>query len=153
MSKIKLTALIWLISMVPVPANAAEITTCIIDTSLKSNPVFYYFPITTTKLRCDHIKDKTSISMADLYKSNWRLIQVVSPIQVDQKDKQSAYTPPVIYMERTEIPKVVQSIDKPADTIDNIDDSDSLTEEQQSTAGGGLFNWLKGNSESDSSDE
>ena len=126
-------------------ANAAEITTCIIDAKDKTNPVLYYFPISATRLHCDHMKNQPPVSLADLYRDNWRLVQVISPVKVDQDDRQSAYVPPVIYMERLQPPvkkdKQAKSVEQPAE---------SQEEEPQPTSG--LLNWFKRDSNQKSAD-
>ena len=47
-------------------AGAAEITSCILDTSIKTNPRVYFFPITASELRCDHVTDNTSVTLGEL---------------------------------------------------------------------------------------
>ena len=126
-------------------ASAAEITTCIIDTTIKSNPVLYYFPITATQLRCDHVKNNKSVTLSELYKANWRLIQVISPILVDQKDQKAAYTPPVLYLERDKAPASVTNDAPEPSTGDNNDETPA--EDTTRSEGGGLFNWFKGDSQ------
>lgn len=152
MPMIKLTVAALLMSL-SFSLRAAEITTCIIDTSLQSNPVFYYFPISKTKLRCDHIKDKQAISLNDLYANNWRLIQIVSPVKVDREQQETAYTPPVIYLERTVVPEVTVSTGQELPAGNESDDSDSTEDDSIQSSSGSLFNWFKGDSQPEAADQ
>ena len=125
--------------------SAAEITACIIDTNDKTNPVLYYFPVSATRLHCDHMKNEAPVSLSDLYRDNWRLIQVISPVKIDQKDQQSAYVPPVIYMERLQPPTKNEAQNKPAEKL-----NESQDDEPQPTSS--LLNWFKRDSIQKSTD-
>jgi len=148
MNKLTLPAMFLLIANLTT-ASAAEITTCVTDTSIKNNPTFYYFPITVTRLRCDHVRSNTSVTLSDLYQDNWRLIQVIKPILIEQKDKKSAYTPPVLYLERTIVPARVKQKDTATESSYSSDDSDgeTTTDDTSKSESGGLFNWLKGDTQ------
>ena len=132
----------WLIPLTGI--QAAEITACIIDTSIKSNQVFYYFPLTKTLLRCDHLGESRPVSLNDLCAQSWRLIHMESPILVDQGKKNAAYTPPVLYLERSHAP-MLSSEDKPTKP------STPKQERKPKTEGssGGPFKWLSGDSASE----
>jgi hypothetical protein len=146
MRKLSFSVLLLLVTYIPT-AHSAEITTCIIDTSLKTNPVYYYFPITATKLRCDHIKGSTT-TLTDLYKDHWRLIQLVNPILVDQKEKKAAYTPPVLYLERLAQHRTPSKKAAVKKRVTPAKPTESEPEEK-----GGLFNFLGGDTQSDSSEQ
>ena len=120
----------------PAIVNAAEITACIIDTNDKTNPVLYYYPVSATRLHCDHMKDEPPLSLSELYRDNWRLIQVISPVKIDQKNQQSAYVPPVIYMERLQPPVKKAKQEKPGNKTGESQD----TEPQPTSS---LLNWFK----------
>jgi hypothetical protein len=118
-------------------AQAAEITVCIIDTSIESNKVFYYFPLSRTLLRCDHLGENKPVSLNELYALNWRLIHMESPVRVDQGENKSAYTPPLLYLERTHAPGITKAPEE--------NDSDKLATPEESTSEsstGGLFKWF-----------
>jgi len=146
MKKSTLAATILLVANLST-ASAAEITTCIIDTTIKSNPVLYYFPITATKLRCDHEKNNASVTLSELYEANWRLIQVISPVRVDQKDKKTAYTPPVLYLERDKTPASVTRKGDAPESPSSYDSTEEPAEATTKNKGGGLFNWLQGDTQ------
>ena len=134
------------------PANAAEITTCIIDTSIKSNKVFYYFPLSSTLLQCDHLSGNTPISLKELYALNWRMVHLQSPVKVEQGSSNVGYTPPVIYLERTTAPSQITSGTSDSSTSTSDDDSGPVTDTPDNTKeseGAGLFNWLGGDSVND----
>jgi hypothetical protein len=126
-----------------VSVHAAEITACIIDTSIKTNKVFYYFPLSNTLLRCDHSGVNKPVSLGELYALNWRLIHVESPVLVDQGKENAAYTPPVLYLERTEAPNLPQKMEKAA-----TEGTSTETADETESSSGGLFNWLGGDSTS-----
>lgn len=118
-------------------AQAAEITACIIDTSIKTNKVFYYFPLSRTLLRCDHLGENKPVSLNELYALNWRLIHMESPVRVDQGESKSVYTPPVIYLERTHAPEITK------DSKEKYNDEPSSPEESGTdSSAGGLFKWF-----------
>lgn len=124
--------------------QAAEITTCIIDTSIKTNQVFYYFPLSKTLLRCDHVGAKNPQSLNELYADNWRLVYMQSPILVDQGKPNAAYTPPVLYLERTSVPA---AMDKKPEANEVIDEGlPDEAEDNNEPSGGGLFKFLGGDS-------
>jgi len=154
MKKISLSCFMLLLTNL-VPASAAEITTCVTDTSIKNNPAFYYFPITATQLRCDHIRENRSVTLSDLYAENWRLLQVIKPILVEQKDKKSAYTPPVLYLERTKVPARVPQKDSTSESTVSNDNTDgeTTTGDTPKTESGGLFKWLKGDTREETGNE
>jgi len=132
-------------------AGAAEITTCILDTTIKTNPRVYFFPISVSKLRCDHIADNTAVTLAELYEQNWRLLQVVNPIEFKQKDSPAGYTPVLIYLERLERPANLNKKDVSTESSYNNDvaeDTASTNEEASDEKSGGIFGgWFKGNSQ------
>lgn len=123
--------------------QAAEITTCIIDTSIKTNQVFYYFPLSKTLLRCDHLGAKNPKSLKELYADNWRLVHMQSPILVDQGKENAAYTPPVLYLERASTPP---SRDTGANKSEDIDEESFNNSESDQESGGGPFKFLGGDS-------
>ena len=128
-------------------AGAAEITSCVLDTSIKTNPRVYFFPITASELRCDHVTDNTSVTLGELYEENWRLLQVINPVEFKQKDNAAGYTPVLLYLERTKRPpaKPKQKDVSTTSSYNNDDiDTDSSSEEPSSKNSGGLFgNWFK----------
>ena len=102
-------------------------------------------------LRCDHVKNNTSVTLSELYKENWRLIQVISPILVDQKDQKAAYTPPVLYLERDKAPaSITNGTSESSSGNDNVEAPAEGTTESE---GGGLFNWLKGDTQEGTANE
>jgi|GEM_PF-3665280 len=122
-------------------ASAAEITTCILDTTVKTNPRVYFFPISISKLRCDHITDNTAITLSELYEQNWRLLQVVNPIEFKQKDSPAGYTPVLIYLERLKRPAN-------SNTKNVTEDTAPINEEASDEKSGGIFGgWFKGDSQ------
>ena len=129
------------------PASAAEITTCIIDTSIKSNKVFYYFPLSSTLLQCDHLSGNTPISLKEMYALNWRMVHLQSPVKVEQAGSKVGYTPPVLYLERTETPPQANSGTSRQTTSTYDDDSaGDTTDNAEESQNSGLFNWLGGDS-------
>jgi len=123
--------------------NAAEITTCVMDTTIKKNPRVYFFPVTSTKLRCDHNTSSASATLGELYQDNWRLIQAINPIEFKQKDKSTGFTPVLLYLERTIVPvksKLGKTTTRPVIDSDDVT-ADTTGEGTQKS--GGLFNWFK----------
>lgn len=117
--------------------QSAEITACIIDTSIKTNKVFYYFPLSRTLLRCDHLGENKPVSLNELYALNWRLIHMESPVRVDQGESKSAYTPPVLYLERTHAPDTTKTAE-----ASNGDEPATPEESNIESSAGGLFKWF-----------
>lgn len=151
MRKLSITGLLLLLTSLPI-VNAAEITTCIIDSTVKKNPRVYFFPITSTELRCDHVIGKANVTLSDLYRNDWKLIQVINPIIFDQKESRPGYSPVIIYLERQERPVVPDKTEvtrKPSPVLENIDPEKPAEESQ----GGGFFDWVKVEPEEESSDE
>ena len=143
MTRRLLTALCFLVASTA-NIQAAEITTCIIDTSIKTNQVFYYFPLSKTLLRCDHVGAKNPQSLKELYADNWRLVYMQSPILVDQGKPNAAYTPPVLYLERTSVPAAIDKKPKANEVIDEGLPDES--EDNNEPSGGGLFKFFGGDS-------
>ena len=142
MHKFILTAVVILFGHLA-SANATEITACISDTSVKKNPGLVYFPVAQTVMRCDFRTKGATLSA--LYQQNWRVIQIVSPVLINQKKGKSGYSPTVVYMERAIAPAAPLS-DKvstapPSDIDSTKPESD---EENKAPRSGGLFDWLKG---------
>lgn len=138
-------------------AGAAEITSCILDSAIKTNPRVYFFPITASALRCDHVTDSTSVTLGELYQQNWRLLQVVNPVEFKQKDNATAYTPVLLYLERTQRPpeKPRQKEVSTTSSYNNDDiDTESSSEESSSKNSGGLFGtWFKGDTQEETESE
>ena len=138
-------------------ASAAEITSCILDSAIKTNPRVYFFPITASALRCDHVTDSTSVTLGELYQQNWRLLQVVNPVEFKQKDNAAAYTPVLLYLERTQRPpeKLKQKEVSTTSSYNDDDiDTESSSEEPSNNKGGGLFgNWFKGDTQGETESE
>ena len=126
--------------------QAAEITTCIIDTSIETNQVFYYFPLSKTLLRCDHTGISNPESLQELYAANWRLIHMQSPLLVDKGKSDAAYTPPVLYLERVSAPSANDQQNTVNET--NTEDSSDMVEPEKPSRSG-IFKFLGGDSTED----
>ena len=151
MKRLSIACLLLLLINIPV-VNAAEVTTCIIDSTVKSNPRVYFFPITSTELRCDHVIGKANVTLSDLYKDGWKLIQVISPILFEQKTSGQGYSPVILYLERKEplkAPPRKEVTDNSTATSDDTESDDPAEESQ----GGSFFNWLKVEPEEEDSSE
>jgi len=154
----KLTHLFGVLTLFLFLTNTAatEITTCVVDSSLKTNPRVYFFPISSTHLRCDHITDNTSVTLSELYEENWRLLQVINPIEFKQKDSGAGYTPVLLYLERTIRPAKPKQKYAPAESSSSSNDVDidSTSEETSSAKSGGIFgNWFKGETQEETESE
>ena len=155
MNKFTLPALVLLIANLTT-ANAAEITTCIIDTSIKTNPRVYFFPVTSTGLRCDHVKNSASITLAELYNNNWRLLQVINPIEFSQKDKATGYTPVMLYLERTKVPpkSAAKDVTSNSSSVSDETEDESTNDETTQKKSGSIFGgWFKGEKQDNSESE
>ena len=79
--------------------EAAEITVCVTDKKRQNNQTYFQLPNTKTVLLCE-IKDKLyPVTLRDLYRAGWRLIQVVDvrPVKVKEKVVNPS---PLIYLEK-----------------------------------------------------
>ncbi|TNF99240.1 MAG: hypothetical protein EP297_06055 [Gammaproteobacteria bacterium] len=102
--------------MANVHVNATEITACIINTKSKNNEVYYVFPTTSTKLICDHSNRQYDVTLTDLYKDGWRLVNLLGPVLVGQSSGQPKYNPPILYLERATATTPALSLDPVMDT-------------------------------------
>ena len=94
--------------------QAAEITVCVTDKKRQNNQTYFELPNTKTVLLCE-IKDKLyRVTLKDLYRAGWRMIQVVDVDPVRVKDKK--VTPsPMIYLENTTTPAKTKAKKKESD--------------------------------------
>ena len=79
--------------------SAAEVTVCVIDAKIKNNPHYYSLPNTKTRLMCEITQKNIRPTLGDLYRSGFRLIQVVPvPARYASAKNQPS---PLLYFEKT----------------------------------------------------
>ena len=80
--------------------SAAEVTVCVIDGKIKNNPHYFSLPNTKTRLVCEIAQKNIRPTLGDLYRSGFRLIQVVPvPTRYSSAKNQPS---PLLYFEKTE---------------------------------------------------
>ncbi len=79
--------------------SAAEVTVCVIDGKIKNNPHYFSLPNTKTRLACEIAQKNIRPTLGDMYRSGFRLIQVVPvPARYSSAKNQPS---PLLYFEKT----------------------------------------------------
>jgi hypothetical protein len=98
LKKVKL-ALVSLFILSSGQASTAEVTVCVIDGKIKNNPHYFSLPNTKTRLACEIAQKNIRPTLGDMYRSGFRLIQVVPvPARYSSAKNQPS---PLLYFEKT----------------------------------------------------
>jgi hypothetical protein len=81
--------------------QGAELTACIVDMEIPSNPVYYYLPTMGSRLRCEINRPDYHPTLPELYAEGWRIVGVVDPKVVNAPGAAHVRPSAVFYLERS----------------------------------------------------